>query len=339
LYNFETERVAEEILKRRVKRVLLQFPEGLREQAFGVVRELSRRVDAEFLVLGDPCYGACDLPLWQAKSLDVDLIVHYGHSPMLEVAELPVIYVEARVEIDVEDVVRRAIPLLRENKKIGLTTTVQHLDQLSKVEKILVEEGKEVFTGRRGTKATCSGQVLGCDYSSPLSIVEEVEVFLFIGGGRFHPLGLSLVTEKDVVTADPYTGGVRRIDERDRMEIAKKRWAAISKAQQAKRFGVILGLKTGQRRLVTAKTLKEKLEERGREALLLCMEEVNFENLANFAEAEAFIETACPRIAIDGIEGLHQPLITAEEALVMLGELECSKVWLETFRGIRKDIE
>lgn len=339
MYDFEIERVAEEILKKKAKRVLLQFPEGLREQAFGVVRELSGRVEAEFFVSGDPCYGACDLPLWQAKSLGVDLIVHYGHSPMLGATKPPVVYVEAHAGIDVEEAVRRAIPLLGESETVGLVSTVQHLDQLPKAEKVLAEAGKEALIGGRGKRATHPGQVLGCDYSSTLSVVEEVEVFLFLGGGEFHPLGLSLATEKDVVTADPYTGRVGKISEEDRMKVAKKRWAAISAARQAKRFGIVVGLKVGQRKLLTAEALKEKIEKGGGEALLLCMEEITFENLANFTEVEAFIETACPRIAIDGIEELRQPLITAEEALVMLGEMEWSQVWLETFGGTKTDTE
>ena len=339
MYDFEVEHVAEEILKKNAKRVLLQFPEGLREQTLRVVRELSSRVEAEFFVSGDPCYGACDLPLWQANSLCVDLVVHYGHSPMLGATNPPVVYVEAHAGIDVEEVVRRAIPLLGESKTVGLVSTVQHLDQLPKAEKVLAEEGKKVLIGGRGKKATYPGQVLGCDYSSPLSIAGEVEVFLFVGGGRFHPLGLSLTTEKDVVTADPYTGRVGKITEIDRMKMAKKRWAAISAARQAKRFGVIVGLKTGQRRLATAEDLKKKIEKKGGEALLHCMEEITYENLANFTEVEAFIETACPRIAIDGIEELRQLLITAEEALVMLGEIEWSQVWLETFGGIKRDTE
>jgi 2-(3-amino-3-carboxypropyl)histidine synthase len=339
LYDFEAERVAEEILKKKAKRVLLQFPEGLREQAFRVIRELSGRVEVEFLVSGDPCYGACDLPLWQAKSLGVDLIIHYGHSPMLGATNPPIVYVEAHAEIDIEEVVRRAIPLLGESRTIGLVSTVQHLDQLPNAEKILAGEGREALIGGRGKKATYPGQVLGCDYSCPLSIAEEAEVFLFIGGGEFHPLGLSLTTEKDVVTADPYTGRVGKITEGDRMKVAKRRWAAISAARQAKRFGIIVGLKVGQRKLLTAEGLKEKIEKRGGEAMLLCMEEITYENLANFTEVETFIETACPRIAIDGIEELRQPLITTEEALVMLGEIEWSRVWLETFGGIKAGTE
>ncbi len=335
MYDFEVDRVAEEILRRGVKRVLLQFPEGLRGRALSIVKRLSERVDAEFLVSGDPCYGACDLPLWQGRSLGVDLIVHYGHSPMMGETNPPVLYVEARAEVDVEEVVRRAVPLLGGAKVVGLASTVQHLSQLRRAERTLSEEGKEVRVGGRSGRVTYPGQVLGCDYSSPLSVAGEVEVFLFIGGGSFHPLGLSLATEKDVVTADPYTGKVGRIGEKDRMRVAKRRWATISAARQAERFGIIMGLKAGQRRPTAVRALKGKLEEEGKEVLLLCMEEVNFENLANFTEIEAFIETACPRIAIDGIEGLRQPLLTGEEALVMLGELDWEEVWRATFGGIR----
>ena len=335
MYNFEVEHVAEEILRRKAKRVLLQFPEGLRGRAFSIARELGGKVEAEILVSGDPCYGACDLPLWQSRSLGVDLIVHYGHSPLLGATSPPVFYVEAWAEIGVEEAVRRAIPLLGEAVEVGLTSTVQHLHQLPRAEKVLAGEGKKVLIGERIGGASYPGQVLGCDYSSPLSISGRVEVYFFIGGGEFHPLGLSLATGKDVVTADPYTGRVGRIVDRDRMRMSKRRWAAISRARQAKRFGIIVGLKAGQQRHGVARALKGKIEERGGEALLLCMGEINYGNLANFTEIEAFIETACPRIAIDGVEELRKPLLTEEEALVMLGEMEWERVWLETFRGFR----
>ncbi|MFB0543971.1 MAG: diphthamide synthesis protein, partial [Candidatus Bathyarchaeia archaeon] len=137
LYDFEVGYVAEEILRRKARRVLLQFPEGLRGEAFSIVQELDKRVEAELLVSGDPCYGACDLPLCRARTLGVDLIVHYGHSPMLRNTNPPVLYVEARMGIDVEEVARRAIPLLGEYKTVGLASTVQHLHQLSRAEGVL----------------------------------------------------------------------------------------------------------------------------------------------------------------------------------------------------------
>ena len=48
----------------------------------------------------------------------------------------------------------------------------------------------------------------------------------------------------------------------------------------------------------------------------------------NFCDIEAFVELACPRIAIDDIERYKKPLITYKEALVALGE----KSWEEAIK-------
>jgi 2-(3-amino-3-carboxypropyl)histidine synthase len=333
VYNLAVDRVAKEILSLNAKRILLQFPEGLRNHAFEVAKGIEEKTSTELVVSGDPCYGACDVPLWQADSFGYDLIVHYGHSKMPTLATPGVLYVEAQIDIDVESVVRKALGSLEGHTLIGLVTTIQHIDQLQKAEKILLEAGKRVLIGRPAGKTAYSGQVLGCECSSAISVNENSEVFLFIGGGVFHPLGLSLATGKEVVVADPYTGNLNCIGEKERMRVMKRRSAAISVAQNAARFGIVIGTKFGQRRINTALFLKKKLEEKGKEALLISMDEINFSNLVNFSEIGAFVDTACPRIVLDGIEGLPQALITAEEALVMLGCLAWSDVWQATFSG------
>lgn len=333
MYDLAVDRVAKEILNLNAKRVLLQFPEGLRNHAFEVAKAIEEKTSAQLVVSGDPCYGACDVPLWQASSLGYDLIVHYGHSQMPTLATPRVLYVEAQIDIDVESVVSKALASLEGRTSVGLVTTIQHLNQLHRAEKILLEAGKKVLIGRPVGKTTYSGQVLGCNYSSAISVNENSEVFLFIGGGVFHPLGLSLATGKKVVVADPYSGNVSCIGEKERMSIMKRRWAAISTAQVARRFGIVIGTKLGQRRTDAALFLKKKFEEKGKEALLISMDEINFTNLVNFPEIEAFVDTACPRIALDGIESLPHALITAEEALVMLGYLASSDVWQATFSG------
>lgn len=335
MYNFAVDRVIQEILNLKANRVLLQFPEGLRNHAFEVAKALEETTSAQLIVSGDPCYGACDVPLWQADSLGYDLIVHYGHSQMPTLATPRVLYVEAQIDIDVGSVVSKALTQLEGRASIGLVSTIQHLDQLHEAEKILLEAGKKVLIGKPTGRTMYAGQVLGCDYSCVMHSNENAEAFLFIGGGAFHPLGLSLATGKEVVAADPYTDTVSRITEVERMKIMKKRSAAISAAKRAKKFGIIIGLKLGQRRLDDAFSLKKKIEEKGKEALLISMDEIGFANLVNFSEIEAFVDTACPRIALDGIEDLPRILITAQEALVMLGDMAWSEVWRATFSGGR----
>ncbi len=79
-YDFELERVVGEILGSKAGVVGLQFPEGLKEHALGIAREVEARTHATAVVMADPTYGACDIKSRAAKKLGVDLIVHFGHT-------------------------------------------------------------------------------------------------------------------------------------------------------------------------------------------------------------------------------------------------------------------
>ena len=333
LYDLEVERVSDDIRRRRAVRVLLQLPDGLRPQAFQLVRALRERTDAEVLLLGDSCYGACDVALRQAGALEADLLVHYGHSRMLPDTGVPVLYVEAKVDIDVDTLVERALPLMGGWREVGLAATVQHVHQLGEVAEALRLRGLRAVIGAGGGRTPHDGQVLGCDYLSARAVVGEVDGFLFIGGGRFHPLGLALATGKPVVAADPYLSSVTEIGEDELRRLAMRRMAAITAARGARRFGVIVSLKPGQLELSAARSLRGKLEQQGREATVICLDDVRPETLANFSEAEAFINTACPRIAIDGVGDLRRPILTVQEAYVLLGEKRWEEIWPGSYPG------
>ena len=66
---------------RGVRRVALQFPEGLKREAASLASDL---VAAGFAVVvsGDPCYGACDLALDTVTGGQADVLVHFGHVPV-----------------------------------------------------------------------------------------------------------------------------------------------------------------------------------------------------------------------------------------------------------------
>lgn len=78
-YNLELERVAAQIKKQKAKRVLLQFPEGLKPIATAVADILKEKTNAEIMIWFDSCFGACDTPIGIEK-LGVGLVVQFGHS-------------------------------------------------------------------------------------------------------------------------------------------------------------------------------------------------------------------------------------------------------------------
>jgi 2-(3-amino-3-carboxypropyl)histidine synthase len=328
MFDFEEERLRQEIVKLGAKRVLIQLPEGLKGEAPRLAKVVEK-AGALPIVSADPCYGACDLAVSEAESLGADLIVHYGHAKLLKYEKVPTIYIEARATISITEAVEKALPLMENWHKIGLATTVQHVQTLDEAKEMLIHAGKTVMIGDAG-RLNYPGQVVGCDYSNAKSIAEDVEGFLFIGGGRFHALGLALATSKPTVVADPYEKRAYQIDE-EAQKIQKQRWASIQEAQKAKTFAVLVGLKPGQKRLEEALTMGEKLEKAGKDAYIFAIREIIPEMVMNFPTVDAYVNTACPRISLDAPSKFQKPMLTLNEALVVVGEISWKELCKKGF--------
>src|SRR5882672_3880500 len=98
-YDVELDAVAEKIRARAgTKLVALQFPDGLRDYATEIERILRATTPGvEYVISGDPSYGACDLAL-SLQRLGADMLVHFGHTEMPSINHLfdwDVLYVAA----------------------------------------------------------------------------------------------------------------------------------------------------------------------------------------------------------------------------------------------------
>ncbi len=331
-FDFEEKRLREEIVKRGAKRILIQLPEGLKKEGPRLAT-IVENAGALAVVSADPCYGACNLATPEARSLEADLIIHYGHTKMVEQKQVPTVYIEARARtnarVSVKKALEKTIPLLKHWNNIGLTTTVQHAGALNEAKNLLLKAGKKVAIGDAGN-LKYAGQVTGCDYTNAESLSNRVEAFLFIGGGRFHAIGTALATAKPTIVADPFEKRAYSI-EKEVQKIIRQRWISVQEAERAEKFGVLVGLEIGQKRFDVALEIKEKLEKKGRKATLLAAREITPQMLMQFPNMEAFVNTACPRISLDEASKFHKPVLTFKEALVALGEMSweelCRKGW------------
>ena len=318
-YEFEHDRVANEIKKRGWKRVVLQFPEGIKMFAFDVAENLKKRGVQGTIISGDPCFGACDLALTPIQYGVADGLVHYGHSAIPSINAENVIYVELRAKTESEGLFRRAVVFLQERgytkeSRIGLIASVQHIQSIDTACNILSEHF-QCAVGKGDDRVVYPGQVLGCNFSSAESV--EADAYLFIGSGDFHPLGAAISTGKEVIVADPYSGKIREVSEaRDRM--LRKRFAAITAASDAEIFGILAGTKIGQWRIKEATRMKEMAEKHGKKGYILSMNFLSPEALKAF-KVDAWVSTACPRIALDESARYELPILTPPEFEILLG--------------------
>jgi len=78
-YDLELKRIIRVIKKEKAKKVLLQFPDGLKPYATVIVDYLESKLKGvEFFIWLGSCFGACDVP--PVSENEVDLIVQFGHS-------------------------------------------------------------------------------------------------------------------------------------------------------------------------------------------------------------------------------------------------------------------
>jgi len=330
IFNFEEERLAKEIQKHKAKRVLVQLPEGLKPYAPRIAAAVES-VGAQAFISADPCYGACDLAIYEAKTLQADLIIHYGHTEMNKQPTTLVVYFEARAKIDVKIAVKKALPLLESWESIGLVGTVQHIHEITKAKNVLLKVEKKVVIGDAG-RLKYAGQVTGCDYSNVTAVAHQVDAFLFIGGGKFHAIGVSLASSKPTIVADPYEKRAYSV-ESETEKTRRQRMTRISEAKKARNFGILVGLKPGQTRLQRAIEIKYKLQNKGKNAVLFALKEITPEALMQFPTIDAYVNTACPRIVLDDSPRFLKPMLTADETLVVIEEMDwealCKKGWFE----------
>jgi len=205
-------------------------------------------------------------------------------------------------------------------KRIGLLTTTQFRGWLPEIRAHLESKGYEVHVGEPDRRVAYAGQLLGCDYHTATVIAGDVDAYMYVGTGDFHPLGVAILVDKPVVIADPERNEARRLDEvKDR--IVRQRHGAIARAHDAQTFGIIVSKKIGQERMSLARDLKALAEKHGRTAEIFFMDRVAPDLLEGY-RIDAWVNTACPRIAIEDILQYKLPILTPQEFEIVLGVRE-----------------
>jgi 2-(3-amino-3-carboxypropyl)histidine synthase len=322
-YIIDLESVVKVIAQKHYKTIAIQVPEGLKRSIFPLVDFIKKETGAMVLVSADPCFGACDVVNYELKNMDVDCVVHIGHTAIADVENfwIPTIFVNAQSTLDVSKVVEKAIPSLI-GKKIGLVTTAQHLHTLETVEKILQQHGLEPFITEGDERIALQGQILGCNFSAGAKLAEQVDCYLFIGSGTFHPVGLLMSTKKPVIAADPYTNTVKKQEIEDmKNNMLRQRYGAILACRNARRFGILVGLKRGQQRIKLAYEVQQMLDAAGKHSMLITQDDFSPTSLQGF-DLDCYVSTACPRIAIDDYLQYKKPIITPLELEIALGRRE-----------------
>src|SRR3989454_5492134 len=199
----EIDRLLDVIRGRNAKTVGLQFPVGLRTTAVDLARVIETKAGVACLVSADPSFGACDV-----AEMPVDLIVHLGHAPMPHLRynrvffyDLPGAPLASMAFVDAAE------PMLP--KRVGLLTTTQFRHWLPDIQRHLEKKGHVVRIGEPDRRGGYPRQTPRLGYPTAAGRGKEVDGYLYIATGDFHPLGVAILVDKPGIIPDPQPGAAR----------------------------------------------------------------------------------------------------------------------------------
>ncbi len=347
-YRISLDELARTVREKNPTRLGLQLPEGLKPYALQLVSFFEGALKIPVFFSLAPCFGACDLRTGEFGLLGVELVLHFGHSEMPDVMSQPsqqepeTLFIELQSQLSTPELETLAASLknelaARKHKTVMLTAAVQYVHLLPGLKRLL-EDDFEVTLGKGSAQRLAHpGQVLGCNFSVARDPVlkgvpapegtEGDRALVFVGNGRFHPLGLALASGRTVLALEPHSGTLQELDFEPYL---RNRLAMTSSCIHAENFGLLLSTKPGQLRLQAALDLKKDLEEIGKKAILL-FGDLAVPEALRYLELDVIISTLCPRLALDDsghfLEESKKPLLTVVEAAILVnyfktGELE-----------------
>ncbi len=307
MLKIELNNAINELKKVKAKKIFLQIPEGLKIKVEEIVSDLEKK-GFEVVTGMDPCFGACDIKVSEAKKMNCDAILHLGHNQFSKIKEIPIIYAPLNYELeDFDSLIDKLIKYLKEKNitEVGLVTTAQFLNYIPKIKSILEKNFIKVET-TKGNRVV-EGQVLGCNYSA----VPSTKNIVYFGDGLFHALGIHFSTQKEVIICNPFKEEISELKD-EKNKFLRERILLIEKAKEANSFAILVSTKTGQERMKLAEKIRTKLIEKGKSANIYAMDFISEDKLLGI-NAGAYISTACPRLSIDDYKNYKKPIINANE--------------------------
>jgi 2-(3-amino-3-carboxypropyl)histidine synthase len=319
------------VSEKHPRRVVFNAPDGLLEYTRNFASELETKFGLEAIVIADPTYGSCDTVDVDAQRLGADLAFHVGHNVTVKKFGKITYSIDAFDDASFDTVSRKAAVELKEKgmKSVGLVAFAQHLQELESVKRMLSEAGIGVVIGK-GMGQLHDGQIFGCEFYPAFNIREEVDAMILLGQSMFHAIGLCLSTGKPTFMLDPYENEMVDV-QKTADERLKKSVLSIYKARDAEKFGVIIGLKEGQMMPDQSIRLKKELEKMGKKVQLIALREITSDRINSMMDIDAFVQTGCPRISVDGYN-FTKPVLSVPQTDALLDLLSGKEINMDLFQ-------
>lgn len=191
---------------------------------------------------------------------------------------------------------------------IAFFTPAQWMDKYESIKKQLEDAGKKVET-YQARHTSAPGQILGCS----IQTWDDVEAFLYVGEGEFHPKALLFKNAQPVYRYEPLLETWDVFPKEEIERIMKQHKGAMLKFLHANTVGVLTTTKSGQKDMKAIEKMREKYP--NKEFIHFLVNTIDWEGLNDFPFIEVWINTGCPRIGLDDQNKVDKAILNAEHVL------------------------
>lgn len=228
-------------------------------------------------------------------------------------------FIRANYKIDF-DINNEFFETLKNNitpkSKIALYCAAQFLNNLDKIKTKLITLGYEVIS-TKPFRTFENNQILGCNsYFDNLKLENDINCFLYIGDGNFHPYALLYAQEKldkkiPIIVYIPNSGKTEIYAEDLIEKNLKKRKGNLLKFHVSKDIGVFISSKWGQEYFKSSLKLKNMYSEKN--FYFFIGDNFNEIEMDNFPFVDVWVNSACPRIGQDDVLRHNKALINIKD--------------------------
>lgn len=191
---------------------------------------------------------------------------------------------------------------------VALFAPAQWLDQLERIQQQLTDAGKTVEL-YRARHTSSPGQILGCS----IQTWPDVEAFLYVGEGEFHPKALLFKNAQPVYRYEPLLETWDVFPQEEIEKIMRQHKGAMLTFLHAQTVGVLTTTKSGQKDGKAIVHLREKYPDK--DFVHFLVNTVDWEGLNDFPFVEVWLNTGCPRIGLDDHNKVDKAILNAEHVL------------------------
>ncbi|KAI6063947.1 Diphthamide biosynthesis protein 2 isoform X1 [Aix galericulata] len=323
---YETGRAAAFVRGGGFRKVALQFPDQLLQDAVAVAARLEAESGAEVSVLGDTTYGSCCVDEVAAEHVGAEAVLHYGPACLSPCRKLPVLHIFGQQPLDVgrcAEVFRELYP--ERQSRVVVLSDVVYAYAMGELEQQLCPEYPNVVFSQlvcgEPPGPALPGEVrqLGRRFRLEAGGGLQAWAVFYVGAEGLALTNFMLTWNRCPFSSfDPATGQGRR-ETLNVNRALMRRLYLVERARDARVVGVLVGTLGVAGYLEVLQHLRQLLRRAGKRSYTLAVGKPNPAKLANFPEVDIFVLVACAQNSLLDSSDFYRPVVTPYEL-----ELACN---------------